>query len=55
MCQRTRFHIPDQIGLGDEIFPLGWITIRGQSNSAILPSHSAIGIDVQVDFVIVAI
>ena len=55
MHQRAGFHSPDQIGLCDEIFTLGRITIRGQSNGAILSRRRTIGTDVPVNFVIVAI
>ena len=55
MHQRASFHSPDQIGLCDEIFTLGRIAIRGQNNGAILSRRSTIGINVPVNFVIVAI
>ena len=55
MCQRTCFDIPYQIGLGDEVFTLGRIAISCQSNGATLRGRCAIGIDVEVNFVIVAV
>ena len=55
MRQRTCFHIPDQIGLRDEVLALGRVAIGRQRNVPVLCRGWAVGVHVHVDFIIIAI